>query len=532
MHIETWEIGGRLRYLLTGKLRPDEWDTFIYSPIYTLLQIPWFSVFGIGLRQINGFAACWSIVTMGLFVWLFRAHGLIPAVVASLVVALDYLMIQLGRVGLVENLVIPLMLGALLCLQSHRRAPGWTVLCGFLMVLSIITKPIAPYFPVALCMGVVFKAWQEAPPSGREIGRSIGRSTLLFMAGCLGALLPWLLLYRIPNAAAISAFGGEWMSRTLPHSPMELVNALVRTHFFHNISQVQNLWVFSMIALCAVATILFTHPRRLHPEAFVMAAWLAGGMLFVSMLESHPTRYIYPILPALYGLFVYGVVLLLRSPVLDLHARQLIGVLDLLAIAALTLVTRYYVIYRISIEAITPDDWNRYWARLFISFLLATGCWTLFRITFGLALKSRLPLPLMVRYLGIALVSLYFIKQSVLEAKIWWDSREHTIVETSRTLGERYPGMIIGGTSACAAVVENDAIAVRVSRPGFCNYEKPFERFGITHTFITDYGGEEKRFKRLYPEAMADSTLVDKFVVCGYTFMVYQRNHYRRESNE
>jgi hypothetical protein len=71
-------------------------------------------------------------------------------------------------------------------------------------------------------------------------------------------------------------------------------------------------------------------------------------------------------------------------------------------------------------------------------------------------------------------------------------------------------------------VVENRGRAIRVCKPKWCNYDNPIGRYGITHTFISDYAGEAPRWQRLYAGHMTHATHLETVEVCGYPFKIFQ----------
>lgn len=524
---------GARSFVRFGNMRPDEWDTYIYSPTYTLLQIPWFKVFGTGLRSTNAFAATWSTLAMLLAVLLFRHRGPLVMLSAALLFAFEFLGIQLGRIGLVENLVIVCMLASLCCLDIRRHPAAGMFLAGLFAMAAFITKAIVPYFPLAAMTGVVFRAWQDGRHEGR-ITRCLFARNGFYLLGILCAFLPWLLFYRLPNAESIRDFGGEWVKSAIPHSPGQALAGMTTTPLFFNIGKIQNLWILALPSLAAISALLVLRPRRLTASGVALAAWLVGGGLFIALLRTNPLRYTYPLLPAVYGVIAYGFALLMDSRSLSIRGGWKSAAVDLPAILAGALCIRYYVHYRpgCSLAPLLPGVLPRIWEVMLLSLLLAALAWGIFRVVLRLARRSTLPLPLWLKAVVALAVAVHFAEQNKEALRQRSRQRRHTIVQVSRMLGGKYPGMIIAGTSACTAVIENDCKAIRVTRPKWCNWEEPFERFGITHTFISDYAGEAPRYFRLYPETMTNAVFRESVDVCGYTYKIYETQAYRRPAQD
>jgi len=508
-------------YVLFGEMRPDEWDGFLYSPIMTLVQIPWFKCLGTSLSEINGFAATCSLLTLLCAVLLLKRLSWVAALLGALFFSTEYLLVQMGRVGLVENPVIVCMMLAALAMQARKRVLFWTGMAGFLAMLAFITKAIVPYYPLAVLIGVGFRAWRDGDEQGRVM------RTLLLRGGCyaLGlalATLPWLLFFRLPYAEAIEAFGGQWIRSTFPQTLGDALSTSTRTFIFFNMGKIQNLWLLAIPITVVVAGRFFRRPRELDPLGVLLTAWFVGGCLFISLLKATPVRYVYTLLPALYGLLAYGLHELIKTKRFSLPKQWSTLLTDVAAVIGLTVILRYFVHYRISFGPILCGYLPKIWELLLLSFLMAAALWLAFRLVLRLLKRREIPLPLVLRVLFVLAVVGHFTKQNAVATRNWWKTRRHTIVQTSRALGERYPQMVIGGTAACAAVVENRGQAIRVCKPKWCNYDNPIGRFGMTHTFITDYAGEASRWQGLYAEHMTNAVLRETVEVCGYPFKIFE----------
>ncbi len=512
---------GSRSYVLFGEFRPDEWDTYLYSPTYSLLQIPWFKCFGTKLKSINAFAAMWSAISMFLGVLLFRKMGRTAMLLAALFFSIEFVLVQLGRVGLVENLVVPCMLVAALSFQAKKHINFGCGVAGFFAMAAFATKAIVPYFPIAILIGIIFRAWQDGE---RQKGTftTILLRTSCYIAGFTLALLPWLLLFRLPNQEAIEAFGGQWVRSTMPTSITDALSTAANTYIFFNLGKVQNLWILAIATTAYVAGKFLRKPRELDPLVVVLTAWVIGGGFFISILKATPIRYVYTLLPAVYGLIVYGLVEILKRKTYSFSPKLNIVFADIAAIFGLTIVLRYFVSYRIPISKLLTGCLPKMWEMLLVCFMIAIIAWVIFRITFHLLKASTITIPYWIRVVLVIGVAIHFGEHNKQALKHWWGARQHTLVEASRLLGANYPDMVIGGTAACAAVVENEATAVRVCKPKWCNYEKPIEHFGITHAFISDYAGEAPRWNRIYPESMTNAVYREMVVVCGYPFKIYE----------
>ncbi len=504
-------------YVKFGTLRPDEWDPYIYSPIHVALQVPWFMLFGSDVTATNSFGSIVSLVAVLLLVLLWSFHDRGTAWVALLFVGCSYPLVQFGRLCLFENVMVVCMVLSLLFFHWPRRRCFRFFLAGAFAFLAYATKAIGLYFVLAASMAVAFHCLQPGRGAWRSLAR--WRPGLLFGAGLGVVLLLWLFLFRLPNSEAIAHFGAKWVSLNLPRSLNEALVGAGKTPAFFAFGVADKVWI---IAVCAVAWVLHDvvrKPASLSSSTLAVALWLVGGTVAMSILRTGPARYFYPMMYPVMYLAAYGVCRVYRMESLSWPRRP--GWADLAAIGALTIIVRFYVTYQVSVDALLPPSWPRVWSKLAVSAALSGAAWTLLRLAMWKCGGRTWRIAPAWRMVFLCVVLVYFTRNQVAFTRGWLAGREYSLHGTSHHLQTVGP-MVVGGTIACAVVPQNDSRAVRIGKPGWCNYERPFERFGVNHLFISPYAGEEERYFELYPDAMARSRAVQKFNVCGYPFTLYE----------
>ena len=506
-------------YVLFGKLRPDEWDPYVYSPTYVLLQIPWFRLFGTGLAATRGFGAFWSVLAVLLAVYGLRAVGRSAVLLAVFLFAANYTLLHFGRLALFENLMIFFMLCTVACFARRPVTGLRCFLAGCFCMLSYATKSISVYFLPAAGCGILLicgQTWVRARSTKRAL-----LPAAWFALGFLLVFLPWLLWFRIPNAAPIAKAGRMWLSMSWPRNLPEAFRTMATSPVFFALSGhgKDQLWILS-VSVAGLVLYRCTGRRVLDmpPVVLVLTVWFVCGVGLTSLFRHNPPRYFYPLLPASLGLAVVGLTWLLALRELPCRPRRW-WTADPLGLLVTTVAVRFYLVYLVPLNSVLPAEFPRVWSKLLVSVACAALLWAVTRAALHFRNKP-IPLRRSVRIAVAALVCLYVVQGNLLPSRKAFRNPRRTVAAFSRSLRER-SDMVIGGTTALAAVVENRNIAVRIGS-GWYNDEAPFARYGLTHLLLTRYAGEEDRFRIAYPDQMARTREIDKVNLCGYPFRLYE----------
>jgi len=502
-------------YVLFGRFRPDEWDPYLYSPTHVLLQIGWFRLFAPGVRSTNGFGALLSFAAVLAGISLFRHARVSTLLLAALFFSLSCDLVQFGRLGLFENLMILLMFASLTCLAGGAPGRLRSAGAGAFCMLAYATKAISVYFLPAVAAAALVCAYGVYARSGR-VKAALG--ILLWVGlGWLVVFVPWLFLFKLPNAAAITKIGLLWKATAWPDSFGVALRRAATTPVFFFLGRHDLLWLFVPVISAVVFYGIVTRPASMDPVAVGLAVWFWCGLGLTSVLKHNPPRYFFPLLPAALGLSAYGLGQVVRTESIGWRARRA-WLADLLGIVALTIFLRFYFVYHVTVDPLLPPSLPRVWSKLLVCFVLACVLWVAGRI--GLRLWGRrIRLPRQLRLGAVCMLCVHFAWGNVRPLLHSLRHPHYTIVEFSRTLRD-YPAMVIGGTSALAAVAETEHVAVRMGQRWY-NDKDPFERFGLTHLFLTDYAGELAHFFDAYPAQMRCAEELQKVRVCGYPFHLY-----------
>ena len=101
----------------------------------------------------------------------------------------------------------------------------------------------------------------------------------------------------------------------------------------------------------------------------------------------------------------------------------------------------------------------------------------------------------------VALVLLVSLGQNAKQYLAWARDRRYTVLQTSREIAPIVDGGLLAGLFAPVLSLQNRARVLYALEP-WCNYERTFERFPITHFILGDFNREPSWWWRRYPEQM------------------------------
>lgn len=495
--------------LLFGEWRLDQWNNLLYSPLHNLLVYLSFSLFGIGFLQerlIPLALSCLGLLLFGLT--LRRAFGGPTALLGTVLLGTNYLAIMFGRLGLLE---IPVTFAAILALYCFARGldgrrPAWFFLMGVSSFLVYVFKNLHVYLVAAAFLSVLYE-------SVRRSGARRWRDLVAFLGGMGAAMVPWLLLFYLPNRETIASIGGQWVAQSLPASLEQLTTNIVTQPFFVALARVLVVVLLGCAGLGLVLYLVARRPERLHGVEVLAGLWLLGGAAFLALLSYRPARYYVPLIPALCLLAARLVVRALGPDAIGRQVRRDPWVYLLVALGALV----------IAFSGVFP--YLRWGASLGARFLLALP---VAAGAVGLALVLFCPWrerEVRLRAVGWGLLVLVAFGVGLDLYQYWrWTRRPvYGMVTISQELG-RLPGRaVIAGLATPALVLENPHRAIYAGREGwFDGVPDLFQRYPeISHLLLATYNGELDWYYRTFPDVMARARLLKIYQVWKTHLFLY-----------
>lgn len=483
--------------LLFGRAFMDEWNSYQYTPVLHILQLPVFYVFGVGLLQERLIPMVFGIATVWLlFLFAARAWGREAGYYAAFFLATSYFAIVHNRLGLVETPQMFIMVLAVVLWQRARaNHPAFVAASGVTVALVVITKSLALWFAAAFYVAAALEVL-VAPTGARK--EPLRRFALALLASGATMVL-WYFLFYLPNRSDLLRFGAAYKHLSIPATPARLfqnLNSLPVLNYY------RPEWVALGAALLAAGGLLLGSGRqeiRERSEVWLMVLWFLAGVITLDILNYTPTRYFVPLAPAIAALAGWGLAAF-RRPVPE---RIAFGTAPIGLAAAwiwLTITVKYLPLTAIA----------RRWSEAALSqnrtqWALAAGIAAALIGLVFLCRRVGVRLPpnreLAIRTVLVALVLLGSLAQNWQQYFAWARDRRYTVLETSRELAPIVDGGLLAGLFAPVLSLENRARVLYAFEP-WCNYERTFERFPVTHFILGDFNREPSWWWRRYPDQM------------------------------
>ena len=515
--------GNARSYVLFGDLHPDQWNTYIYSPIYVLLQVVWFTVLGVTIKTMHGYGAMWAMAALVVCWICHRRIGVLAGFLALTFLSLDYLHFQFGRLALLENAVLFFLSMTMLMLLEPLTKTR-VFFCGVVSFMMFIFKATTFYLVPGAAAAVVFAAIRLARQEGEY-----KEAAKLFLWYCVGTILTavlWLVLFRIPNHEEISRVGVVWWKSVEPPSLRHSLDYLIDDALFSRIGRHDLLPLIMLGALGVTVYRLLCDWRKVSLLMVLCLVGFVVGAIFVGMLRYKPTRFSVPLMPLMFSASAIGLAEFYQSGVIRGTFKRAWAA-DVSALLALTAMFRMVLYYHPWFKGVIslfqfqllPGQWDS----LLASFITAGIFWSVYRGVARFALKEPFVISKPLRGLLVGIFVLFFAYGNVSATSRWYDDRNYTIKNANRKLS-KYGNMVVGGLSVHAAVMETPHRAVRIQHEGWHNSigNKIFTDLGLTHLLLTDYVGLRHQYFKRFRREMDQLKRLEVFPMAGQAYHLYE----------
>jgi 4-amino-4-deoxy-L-arabinose transferase-like glycosyltransferase len=322
--------------VLFGHARQDEFNNMLVSPLVHYLQIGVFSLFGFGVVQARMISVVLSILTLVPFLAALKlAFGLRIAVTATVFLALDHVNVLFNRMALLDTPAAFLAVLAFYAFvrgvveiergsaetASAARRQIWFAVCGALLGLTVITRPLCAYLLpapfIALWLvhrGSASVSWMKQPGANTAFG-------ILLVAAV------YFVVWYLPNAAELNHMSHYYRTVQIqPHSFGRLIHNVYIAIFggeygiFPYLSRhTPATLLLALLGIGATLTLGRKRPQAAsvpdpitipsvveRASASFLAAWIILGCTILAISNYSPDRYFVSLLPPLYALAAIG----------------------------------------------------------------------------------------------------------------------------------------------------------------------------------------------------------------------------------
>ena len=311
---EGFNLASARRWALAGRFATGDIDRSLTNGAYSALAAGIFAVTGPSLaagRVLSMVAVAGAVLLLAL--GLARPLGRMPALLAGVALGATNLMLEHGRLALVEATVVVLLAGAfaLAARAAWRPTPLAGVGLGLLLAAAVSVKATA-LLPAVAMLAVILAA------AARRRDRPALRMGLAAAASVSLAVVVWLLAVALPNWDRLRTAVRVWPRVDYLDDPLAVAGRLGR--YLADSDQAIGRSLPLLLAAAVGLAVLVGRWRRLRPaarDALVIAAvWGIGLWLVVAVgdyLPGHyiaPNRYVVPALPGLAVLAGFGLAFL------------------------------------------------------------------------------------------------------------------------------------------------------------------------------------------------------------------------------
>ena len=326
---EGFNLANARNRVLFGRFGIDDVDRSLTNGAYSAVGAAVFVVTGPRLAAGRAVSmVCVAAAVLLLALGLVQPFGRPAALLAAAALGGADLMLEHGRLALVEPMVVLLLTAAFVLAVRSRRRPSLPAgaAAGLLVAAAVSVKATA-LLPGLVLLGVpLAAALRDRARTQGEDGR-VGAAVAA--AGvAAGSGLAWLLAVALPNADRLGTALRVWPSVGYPGSPGAFASRLGEylAHSDQALGRSAPLLAGAGIGLVAAAI----RWRALDPgrrEALVMAAgWGIGLWTAIAVGDYAPNRYVVPALPGLAVLAGFGLAALAGpTPARGVRRRRLAG---------------------------------------------------------------------------------------------------------------------------------------------------------------------------------------------------------------
>ncbi len=500
--------------VLYGRWVTDEWNPFIYSPLFTLLQYIIFSLLGVSFFSQHLLPVLLSWLSLILFYFGLKEYfDRRTALLALILLGFNYFFIMFNRLALFENLVVFFAAAAFYFFQRGLKQTNkiWFLFSGIAAFLTLTAKGMSTHYFVLAC----FITLLLYPLRKKNIS--------FFLMGLILMGTIWLFFFYLPYRDYFGHYSQRWLNHIVPGSFKIALFNLLRQTVFYRLRWMMFSVILAFLYLGALF-LNFLKGRGVEPLEFFTAAWFSLGVFSTGLLSYEATRYYLPLVPALSILAARGLI--------QIKEQEKINVVSLKDWRLLLIVfVLVFIFFRFIVIPFFLNDLFSSLSRTLgllatiKASLLAAGAITVLfsLLTKVLEREKVFVFPLLLRKAIFSSSIILFFCINLFLYFDWAKNRSYTLMAASVDIGRRLDNALIAGQGIIPFCVENEHRPLH-AKTGWFNDQDIFKKLPVTHLLLTDYAGILKRFRQHYPEAMEKARLIKVYHVIKYRFYLYVLN--------
>lgn len=530
-----WVDAGSYSYnarnkVLFGKWELDDWNLMWVAPIGHWVSYLLFKLLGVGFWQNNLVPAFFSSLTVILFYFLLKtASSSFYAYIGTFLLGMNYLLITYARVGNRVTEMIFFMLLSAYFWQKGFKNILYFYLAGIAVGLSFLSKPsMVNFIPAIILSTIVCSFWKKEWHNWRDKIQPI----LILMAGIITVGIFWYLVLFIPHKHIYDIFIGRDIKVRTPFSFIKLIRNIWKTPIAYYFSLY--LPVMFYISLISILKIIYNifQKYRFSPMEVFSTLWFASDFFFNTLINYRPLRFFVSSIPPLIILFVAIFkefwelrefkVEKIRPPFLLASFIWFFFTIQYLLNENIYFLSdkipsKLFLFYRLPF----PQNYYQAYKTVFLMTFIAIG---IFYIVIQLIKNKVLRIN---PYVSRSIILIAFAISLAHQVNFYVDwatnYRSYKIINYSRFLMEIIPKGPISGNIAPMLCFENEFKAYLIYRDRNNWYNKPFQRYRITHMQMANPHDERDGYFSGFKEIMKDSMVIATFPLRGRMEELWKR---------
>lgn len=504
--------------ILFNEWFPDEWNDHFYAPILSYIKYAWFKIAGVGLLQERLISHFFAILTLIFYYFIAKKTFSYPfSILALFLLGINYITIMYNRVGMYETPVIFLTVVSLYLLITSNDKKILLFLSGVFSFLVYTFKNLYICFvPVTFCAYILHSI--STNKQEYKSNKKIIINSFFILLGIAIVFIIWFATFYIQHREWILYSAGDFIKSVLfPNNFQEAINNTLRYPLIHYYKRMPIIWVCSLLYLHILFRKLIRKEANLAELTF--AILFLAHLIFFSFISYRPIRYFVAPIPAMIfmGVSLWSCSINKQTK----HFKYNLG--QKIFITLFDFIWLYISIYLCYIPLISllfniknlNPSFKQYLILTILTIAIAHLILKLYQ-KFSQDTFLRIASTKFIIAVLVLLSTILNIHQYI----IWQINKTYKVRDISRKLGEDLKDAFIAGLTAPAFNLENRHKSLFLWE-NFVNYEKPFEKYPLTHAILGLFNKEIHYYYSKWSEIMNRSYLVDVFNLRNTIFHLY-----------